>query len=34
VTVEACQADQYTTRLPASAEFHDLDLTPFHHVDR
>jgi len=30
VTVEACEADSYTTQLPATDEFHDLDLTPFY----
>jgi acetolactate decarboxylase len=30
VTVRACQAQRYTTELPVTAEFHDLDLTPYH----
>lgn len=30
VTVEACEADSYTTQLPPTDKFYDLDLTAFH----
>jgi acetolactate decarboxylase len=32
VTIEACEADSYATRLPATEAFYDLDLAPFHHA--
>lgn len=32
ITVEACEARSYTTELPDTAEFHELDLTPYHRV--
>jgi acetolactate decarboxylase len=30
VTVQGCEAHSYTTELPTTAEFHGLDLTPYH----
>ena len=30
VTVQACETHRYTTELPTTAEFHNLDLTPYH----